>query len=409
MKYRIYEDFFKDVEKKLNRIGRKCARHGNPFLFEVIGNEIEEREITEVIDGRIVKRKAYYKFVIVEVEGTAKINDYECVAVLENHTHGNVIRRINTEIEIPQRFQHTDNFCEHCNSKRRRNELYIIHNVKTGEFKQVGSNCLMLYANGLNAEYVTGYIDGITQLEEFDGFIGGGGKSYIPVEEVLSYATEIINKMGYFNSNSDCPTKWFVGRMLNGRDTFNEKIDSINEELRDGHFNIRFDKNDFYKDETENIVEKIIEYYLSLDNTNEFINNVQVILKDKFVEYHNIGFLCYLPCGYFKHIEQEIKRAEQKLVNEKSEYFGEVGKRYKDELVYNGSIVTSFDTMYGYMYIYKFVLESGNILIWKSCNFYCENDLKKCDKITFTVKKHNDYKGTKQTEVTRCKLNIKED
>jgi hypothetical protein len=153
MQYNIYEDYFVDIEKKLKRIGKKCEKHGNPFVFNVVGTEIKE-----VVDKE-TKEKRYYKFIVVEVEGTAKINDYECVAVLENHEFGNVIRRINTEIEIPERFLNTDNYCEHCNSKRPRKELYIIHNVKTDEFKQVGSSCLMLYTNGLNAEYVASYIN----------------------------------------------------------------------------------------------------------------------------------------------------------------------------------------------------------------------------------------------------------
>ena len=37
MMYAIYEDFYPDVEKKLNHIAKKCMRHGNDFVFEVKG------------------------------------------------------------------------------------------------------------------------------------------------------------------------------------------------------------------------------------------------------------------------------------------------------------------------------------------------------------------------------------
>lgn len=400
MQYKIYEEFYNDVEKKLNRIGKKCAKHGNPFTFNVIGEEIKE-----VID-EYTKRKTYYKFIVIEVEGTAKIDNYECVAILENHMHGNVIRRINNEIEIPERFMHTDNICEHCNSKRQRNELYIIHNTETGEFKQVGSSCLMLYTNGLNAEYVASYIDGITELEEFDGFIGNGGKWYISNDEVIGYAVEIISKMGYFNSNSNCPTKNLVLDMIDSL-KLEDRIENINKTLKNKNFIVRFDLNDFLKDDTDVIVKEIIKYYLNLESNSEFINNVQVILKDKYVSWNNLGFLCYLPEGYFKHIEKEIKQAEQKNINEKSEYFGEIGKRYKDINIDKIDIVTSYDTMYGTTYIYKIILETGNILIWKSSNWHCEKELETAESITFTVKNHSEYRGTKQTDVTRCKLGIK--
>lgn len=402
MQYKIYEDFFNDVEKKLKRIGKKCAKHGNPFVFKIVDSVIDE------VINEETKKKSYYKFIVIEVEGTAKINDYECVAVLENHSSGNIIRRINTEINIPERFLHTDNICEHCNSKRQRNELYIIHNIKTDEFKQVGSSCLTLYTNGLNAEYVAGYIDGITELEEFDGFVGNGNKYYLTVNEVIGYANEIIDKMGYFNSSSDLSTKSLLTNMFSMCDDMNTKIYHINKQLRDNKFfNVEFDKSDFNKDNTPDKVKEIIKYYLSLEIDNEFIHNVQILLKEGYVEWQNIGFLVYLPEGYNRYIQKETKRAEQRLIDEKSEFFGEIGKRYREEKVYKVRILTGWETQYGYTYLYKIVLESGNILTWKSTNWYDENKLSNVDNIDFTVKNHIEYKDVKQTEVTRCKLNMK--
>lgn len=160
MMYAIYEDFYPDVEKKLKRVAKKCIKHGNDFTFEVKGEEIRE-EYDKELDW-----KKYYKFILVEVDGTAKIDNWECIAVLENHDAGNIIRRINTEIDIPKRFKHTENVCEHCNTRRQRNNLYVIHNIETDEWKQVGGSCLKLYTGGLSMEYVAAYMDGITELEQ---------------------------------------------------------------------------------------------------------------------------------------------------------------------------------------------------------------------------------------------------
>lgn len=391
MRYRIYEELFGGVEKKLKRIGKKCAKYGNPFTYEVVGSEI------------ITKDNKHYKFIIVEVEGTAKIDDYECVAVLEVHEHGNVIRRINNEINIPKRFMTSDNFCEHCRTKRKRNELCIVHNLKTNEFMQVGKNCLMLYTNGLNAEYVTSFIEGIVELETYDGFIGSGGKRYFNVKEVIECAYGIINKIGYFNTNCDLSTKALVeGMITNWNDK--DRINKLNKTLRANKFPFIFSQDDFNKEDMKEVVEKIIEYYLSLENNNEFINNIQVILKDGYVSLDNLGFLCYLPEGYNKHIKKE----KQNIVEKQSQHYGKVGKRYKDINIYDIRILSSYNTMYGAMYIYKITLESNDILIWKSSNYYANDELVKAKNIAFTIKNHSEYKGIKQTEVTRCKLYIEE-
>lgn len=388
MQYKICEDFYEKVVKKLKSIEKKCKEYGNPFIFKVVGNSIEE------VNG------TYYKFIIVEVEGTAKINDFECVAVLENHEHGNIIRKINTNIDIPQRFMFSDNQCEHCNTKRKRNTLYIIHNTKTNEFKQVGKNCLMLYTNGLNSTYVTSFVDGVTTLQECNGVVGVGVKHYISVKKVIGYALETINKIGYLSANSNCSTKNLVSILINERCSINKRVKSANNYLKNYYNTKLFNDDDFNKEETKETVEKIIEYYLSLKNNNEFINNVQVILKEGYVEHQNLGFLCYLPRGYAKYIEEENK----KKLDEKSCYFGEVGKRYKDINLYSFENIASCETMFGIMYIYKIILEDGNVLIWKSSSHISNNDIMNVNAITFTVKSHDVYKEVKQTNITRCKL-----
>lgn len=397
MVYAIYEDFFPDVEKKLNRVAKKCIKHGNDFTFEIKGEEIREKynkelDITE-----------YHKFILVEVEGTAKVDNWECIAVLEVHEIGNIIRRINTEIDIPERFKHTENVCEHCNSKRQRNNLYVIHNTETDEWKQVGGSCLKLYTGGLSMEYVVAFMDGITELEEFDGIVGSG-KSYYNVTEVISYAVEVIAKTGYFNSQSSLPTKYLVSILMHNH--LNKAIESINEEFKSARLNVRIDTNDFNKENTEATVEEIIKYYKNLEDDSEFIHNIKVMLNEGYVLSKNFGFLCYLPEGYAKYIQKEIERAK-KIEVEKSEYFGEVGKRYKDKEILSVNLLTSWENQFGVTHIYKIVLVDGNVLTWKSSNCLYLEDGESFDKITFTVKGHNEYNGQKQTEVTRCKVTVK--
>lgn len=394
MVYAIYKDFYPDVEKKLNRIAKKCIKHGNEFIFEVKGEEIREEYNKEL------GRTEYHKFVLVEVEGTAKINNWECIAVLENHEVGNIIRRINTEINVPERFKNTDNICEHCNTKRQRNNLYVIHNIETDEWKQVGGNCLKLYTGGLSMEYVTAYMDGITELEEFDGIVGRG-KAYYHVEEIISYAVEVINKTGYFNAQSAIPTKYIVSELI--QDNLGRAIERINEEFKSARLDVRMSEHDFHKDNTMEVVKNVIDYYNNLEDESEFVHNVKVMLNEGYALPKNFGFLCYLPEGYARYIQKEVEKAKKV----ETKYFGEIGKRYKDKVIQDVTLVTSWETQWGYTGIYKIILEDGSILTWKTNNGLYLDRNEKFDKICFTVKEHKEYKGEKQTEVTRCKVTVK--
>ena len=142
-----------------------------------------------------------------------------------------------------------------------------------------------------------------------------------------------------------------------------------------------------------------------------------IILKEGYVTYGNIGYLCYLPQGYNKHIADEKARAVQKKANAASKHFGEEKKRYKDVEAITFDYLYSFDNQFGGGYAYRIILKSGEILIWKTAKSQIEMisdqikewdwgkiklEMYTIDTITFTVKKHTEYNGVPQTEITRA-------
>ena len=84
MKYAIYEGNLDRLEKKLKRIFNKCKAYGCDFHYEQTGEEF--RELKDEKGNKYTAR-----FVLVEAEGTAVINDWEFVAELEHTEKGNII------------------------------------------------------------------------------------------------------------------------------------------------------------------------------------------------------------------------------------------------------------------------------------------------------------------------------
>lgn len=393
MQYLIHEDFFPEVEKKLMRIVRKCEKYGNPFTFNVAGTEMCERD------------NAWHKFFIVEVEGTAHIDNWEFIATLDIRAHGNIIRRYNTAVEIPEGFKTSPNICDHCNTSRQRNNLYIIRNIETNEFKQVGGSCLNSYTNGLNLEYIVQWIDGLTSLEEYSGvFFGERATTYHSIEQVISYAHVITEKIGYlksdpysFNLSTKDMVKTMLGYGVVAAATINKRVEILNENLKDHNFNVQFSVSDFISVNSSK-VQAIIDHYKNDSGKSEFAHNVRVILAEGFATHKDLGYLCYLPAGYARHLKQEQEKANRQT--EKREHWGEIGKRYKDIPVKSIRKAACYETVYGLMYVWNIVTEDGTVLTWKTSNFPEE----KFSTVTFTVKEHSEYKNVPQTIVTRCKF-----
>ena len=107
-------------------------------------------------------------------------------------------------------------------------------------------------------------------------------------------------------------------------------------------------------------------------------------------------------------VQSKIPQKEDEPV---SEYVGEIGKRIELEVVLKDTrswLVPSYrpwegDTM---QVMYRFLDEAGNVLIWKTTGFGLDAD-KYPDGTALTlrgtVKEHSEYRGTKQTVLTRCK------
>ena len=123
MRYEILTDAMEKLEKELKKIERKCNKYGCPFEYKIIGTT-----------NKIIN-KNYYDFTIVELSGMAIINDYELIGIIKREDNKNIVNSVNGS-EVPKRFWNTDNYCEHCNSKRNRNTLFILRNTKTNEYKQ---------------------------------------------------------------------------------------------------------------------------------------------------------------------------------------------------------------------------------------------------------------------------------
>ena len=106
-----------------------------------------------------------------------------------------------------------------------------------------------------------------------------------------------------------------------------------------------------------------------------------------------------------------VREANEALTasQSKSNYVGKVGDRL--ELTVKLTKVSSYDTHFNHVtvtnYINIFEDAYGNVYVWKTTAWF---DANVDDELTLkgTVKEHSEYKGIKQTILTRCKVMAKE-
>jgi len=335
------------------------------------------------------------------------MNDWRFIASLEYTEHGNIINSC-CDIEVPERYYTGRPVCEHCKTDRYRKNSYIVMNEKTGEFKQVGTQCLKDFTSGMSAEGVAQYTALFSELiegEVIDG-CGGYGEKYMNKEELLCFAAETIRKFGYANADSRESTKSRVSDFWTlyhgGWGRFGEEVERAVRELAE---QVGFDPE---SEEAAEMAKNALEWALAQEETTNYMHNLRTACQLNYVGYSKIGLLVSLFPAYNKDLERQAEQRAREEARRKeleaglaSEYVGNVGDRIVIE-VGEIKLLTSWENCFdGYHTtwtgLYKIVDKSGNVFTWKTSKYF-EN----AKTIKGTVKGHQEYRGVKQTEVTRC-------
>lgn len=159
------------------------------------------------------------------------------------------------------------------------------------------------------------------------------------------------------------------------------------------------------------MVEEYLTYKLSADTvvTEKVLDNDE---QRTVLEYDNVGHLQYGWDDFY--LNQFLKRIrEEYLISLKphTEYYGNVGDKILLELTYDSRY--SFDSRWGTQFIHKFKDAEGHIFVWNTGN--CLERLgadgvwryvELSDKLTLkgSIKDHREYKGEKETVITRCRI-----
>lgn len=390
--YAIYVGNMERLRKKVERIRNKCQKYGCDFHYEEVGEEF--REVT--LDNG---EKITSKFILVEAEGVAVVNGWKFIASVEHTEKGNIINKA-CDIEVPERYYDSDPICEHCNSRRYRKDTYIVMNEETGEFKQVGKSCLKDFTRGMNAEGVAQYTALFDELIVGEEPYGGSwGEAYYSVNEFLLYVAETIKHFGYVRtedsgrSTRDRAHDYY--KMEHGGRFFPKEKERIQEEMESVSFNAEAEYN-------AELVKEALAWLASQEVSNNYMHNLTTACNLEYTTWKNLGILASLFPTYNRELEYQAEKAEQerkKASEQSSEYVGEVGDRIEIE-VESMACVTSWETMYGVTLIYKIVDVNGNVYTWKTSK-YVDDDI---SMVKGTVKAHTEYRGVKQTEITRCKV-----
>ena len=387
--------------EKLEKIIKKYQKKGAHITFQ-IGNKVTEDGTLFINDA--IHHTSYTESIKVEcvevfVEGTYAINGWQFVGTIEFTENGNIIRLADSSFEgkVPLKYLHTQKICEHCGKIRNRKDTYLVCSTE-GEFKQVGSSCLLDYTKGLDADECASIMSCLDQVMsltnkdyDFDEFRGNGfsstGLGIGNTQLLKQFAIGLVKVHGY-------------KRMENGVGTVSDLTNLMFKNIPDDIYETLYAN---VKPASEEEVEKIDEYAKDyFDSTNEYMRNASLAWCKKSIEYRDFGLIASFANTYLKDMQKRHEMSTTRV----NEHVGNVGDRITFKVASARVLFIKDNSYYSYYAgaskVWEIIDTEGHTFKW-SASFSTE--IKPNDTITATVKAHSEYKSSiKQTVITRGKV-----
>lgn len=330
----------------------------------------------------------YIRVFSVDVQGDAPVIDgWSFVAKVEHLEAGNVLYKASS-LEVPVRYRTTDyTLCEHCNTRRVRTFTYIVE--KDGVFMQVGSTCLRDFLGHADPEALAEFAQELYGLADIvsDFEYGGDEQTYsktiVKLPEFMAYVAMAVEEHG------------FVGRSKAGMGN------PASADIALYHmFPSQYQEKVYPSKgngETADAVIKYVREVVAGQELDDYLHNVVTIFAQDYIEYDHAGYAASAITLYLRHLEEKAR-----VDDSRSEYQGVVGKRQDWTLTVTK--VMTFDGYYGTSHMHIMQDDAGNVFVWSSSSYQFEIG----DVVTGkgTVKEHKEYRGIKQTVLTRCKFEL---
>ena len=311
----LFELGFSALRMKVEKLNKRAARHGMVALdLRVVASEPTVRNLGH-------GRSAPDVWTTVDIVGCEPcINGYRLIAKVEfNDIVGNVVRIVpgNDDDGSFERYRAIEPVCEHCNSRRNRNDVFVLAGPD-GCRKIVGRNCLADYVRSGDAaalafwaecaDQLGGLIGGDGDAEDSDWreYTGGNGNPAMPLDAYLTVVALVKRRFGWMgrtaarDSFDGIATADDAARYLYGRGAAHERW------LRE---------NELYTcDDDADYANKAIEWAAGLDSTgqSEYVHVISQIAKAGRVDMRKLdGYAASILIAYDKACEREIERKER--------------------------------------------------------------------------------------------------
>lgn len=389
------------VEAALVALSKRAARKGLEAVRWSWGKAFSRKELVPHPDyGWEVEAYAVVSRIPLTIEGDAPhYEGWTFLAALQHLEGENIVRSVPGSIyDVPERFRTRGPVCDHCKLARRRNDTYVLRH-EDGRIVQVGSTCIGDFLGSADASKIAAAASILAEARGLaeGGCSGAGGGGDRTLAEYLPFVARMIREEGW------------VSRTV-AREENREESATASRAFRfmtdDGAKTPLSDDDVAEAAAAEAWAEALTDTEVDAGK-GDYLHNLRAVARTGLVTRRTAGIAGSMIVAHQRVVARERERAERVARLKMDAYVGTVGKRETFDVVLD--FVGGYETQYGYVTLLKFRTSGeGACVVWKATN----TDLGRADvgkryQLSGSVKEHSEYRGEKQTVLTRCRVEVK--
>jgi len=328
-----------------------------------------------------------------------KLAGWQLVAVLDHELPETVTRRVPglDGLDI-MKYRNAGPDCDHCGVRIRRLETFVVVN-DSGLLSQVGRNCLADFLGGASPAAILWLAGWFREVGDILDEMCNGSRGELAFDPIafLAQAAACIRVDGWLSRGKAKLT----GKPATADDawfclTMGPHASAAEVKWREAR-----------KPEAADVDRAGLALAwareLSPADPSDYLSNLGRVARGVVVKVRNTGLLASAVSSYLRTVEEEVTRRAAAAT---SQHFGEVGTRYKAALTLTVLGSSSIESQYGPVTLYRLTDAEGRRFKWWASDGAAQLDSGAVYTLDATVKGHGEWKGVKETTLTRVKVSV---
>lgn len=417
----VYDGNILRLHERVEKLNKRAAKLGVPEIQLVLGpaekvytpvnwQTASGPAVSEDPDawGKGKQIRAHERRTVELVGEPPKLAGWSFVAVIDHLSNGTVTQYPGYQgaADLKQ-FRGSDAGCDHCHTIRKRHETFVVEH-EDGTVKRVGRNCIADFLGHQDPSRLLGHIGMwssiFSDLESCYEAGMGQGEPRLDLETFLAHVAREIRQGGWLSRGK----AWELGRA----DATADRAQNAYWSMGSPHMTRKERERIKLEPEDGERAVKAITWVRALTDAevedSDYLWNLRAVCQDDYIRPKRGGLAGSAIVAAERAFEKQVERERE--AKKSNEHLGAEKERMTLELTLVAE--RELESDFGVTYLHRFEDAAGNCLVWFASNASFipvegSDWEKRCMGIgetltlSATVKRHDEYKGRKQTVVTR--------